>query len=61
MFRTGGLTEQGTGEGWRWRMCLGDAMVGRAGMCWGPARARVFELKGDEGSGQEGLQFTYNI
>lgn len=33
------------GEGWHWRKCLWDVMVGGGGMCWGAARARVPKLK----------------
>lgn len=51
MFRTGCLTKEGTGEGWQWKKCLGDVMVGGAGVCWRAARARISELKGDEASG----------
>ena len=50
MFRTGGLTKEGMGEGRRWRKCMGNPMVGGTGMCWGAARARISEHKGDEGS-----------
>lgn len=42
------------GKGWRWRKCLGDAVVEGIG-----------ELQEQEGgmkaSGQEGLQYTYDF